>query len=392
MLNGSLDTVALPDVLRLIATSGKSGLLRITDASPSGRVFIVDGRIAFATNRNEEDPFDDLLHMEYRADYVGSPEDRRIVDLGDLIESNPDAFERFLEQMIVEVLSRLLRVTEGEFRFDVDIRSRREIPSSFDVEEMISQAGNRADAWTRIFQVVPSAAESFRMAPRLGQDEDVVLAARDWALLAATGEWTTINQIAQDLKIFEFAAAKKVAELTQRGLIEFVSTEVSEESVEAAGILSEVAEATGIEFEVPLASSAEAPRQEQVGEPEPAEAVALAEPGPEAEPEGPADDPSPVEKAEVKSEDAGPTWLPIDDAAQRPNGPDPLLEELHRLHEADAAAKDANTEPSAEVDGPAPAKPAIDDDLEAESVDDGDLATRWKNLRKAKRGAHASNE
>ncbi|MGZ8755777.1 MAG: DUF4388 domain-containing protein, partial [Acidimicrobiia bacterium] len=41
MLNGSLDTVALPDVLRLIASSAKSGLLRIEDASPSGRIFIV---------------------------------------------------------------------------------------------------------------------------------------------------------------------------------------------------------------------------------------------------------------------------------------------------------------------------------------------------------------
>lgn len=96
MLNGSLDTVALPDVLRLIASSGKSGLIRIIDASPSGRIFIVDGRIAFATNRNDDDPIDDLLHMEYRADYVGSPEDRRIVDLNDLLENNPEAFNRFL--------------------------------------------------------------------------------------------------------------------------------------------------------------------------------------------------------------------------------------------------------------------------------------------------------
>ena len=107
MLNGSLDTVALPDVLRLIASSAKSGLLRVEDASPSGRIFIVDGRIAFATTRNENDPIDDLLHMEYRADYVGTPDDRRIVDLSDLLENNPEAFNRFLEQMVVEVMSAL---------------------------------------------------------------------------------------------------------------------------------------------------------------------------------------------------------------------------------------------------------------------------------------------
>lgn len=392
MLNGSLDTVALPDVLRLIASSGKSGLLRVTDASPSGRIFIVDGRIAFATNRNEDDPIDDLLHMEYRADYVGSAEDRRIVDLSDLMENNPDAFNRFLEQMIVEVLSRLLRVAEGEFRFDLDIRSRREIPYSFEVEEMISQAEARAGAWTRILEVVPSVSAPFRMAPRLEQDNEIVLAGRDWALLAATAASTTINQIAQDLKIFEFAAAKKVAELTERGLVEFIPTEVPAAALAAAELLSNVAEKTEIQFETPLRSAPEPAREEEVDEPEP---------------EGPGSENLPDDSAQVTEdgatdeemdEETGPTWLPVEETGHA-DGTDPLLEELHRLHEADAAAKAAEEEPlpptdenDAELAQSAGPEEGAEDAAGADSDEDGDLATRWKNLRKARRGVHASNE
>ncbi len=391
MLNGSLDTVALPDVLRLIASSAKSGLLRVEDASPSGRVFIVDGRIAFATTRNENDPIDDLLHMEYRADYVGSTDDRRVVDLNELLESNPEAFNRFLEQMVVEVMSRLLRVSEGRFRFDVDIRSRREIPYSFDVEDMINQSTARSTAWARVFEVVPSATAPFRMAPRLQEVEQITLGRRDWALLAVTGVSTTIDEIAQKLKIFEFAAAKKVAELTQRGLIEFINTEISHASVAANELLSGVAEAaTGHhEHDIVQAAPVDDPIDIDMEQPVPVEAAAIEQEAgdePEADPDGP-------------------TWLPVDGEATDQDGagagdededdPVPLLEELHRLHEAEAAESKRADETSAdETSGEEdePDEDETEDEFDINDIDGGDLATRWKNLRKAKRGVHASNE
>jgi hypothetical protein len=389
MLNGSLDTVALPDVLRLIASSGKSGLLRIEDASPAGRIFIVDGRIAFATTRNENDPIDDLLHMEYRADYVGSTEDRRIVDLNDLLVSNPEAFNRFLEQMVIEVMSRLLRVDEGRFRFDVDIRSRREIPHSFEIEDMISQASGRAEAWMRVFEVVPSATAPFRMSPRLNAEEEIVLGRRDWALLAATGGSTSIDEIAQKLKIFEFAAAKKVAELTQRGLLEFIDTEISQKTVEASGLLSEVVEARAVQTEIEILpeSSADTPIEVELEDLTSGEA-----PGADVDRE--------EKEEEAAADPDGPTWVPVenegDDAPDADvddvdeNDPVPLLEELHRLHEAQAAdrlAAESNLEAEDEL-----VEDEAGDEFDVDDIDGGDLATRWKNLRKAKRGAHASNE
>jgi hypothetical protein len=385
MLNGSLDTVALPDVLRLIAASAKSGLLRIEQTSPSGRIFIVDGQIAFATTRNENDPIDDLLHMEYRADYVGSTEDRRVVDLNELLDSNPDAFHRFLEQMVVEVMSRLLRVNEGRFRFDVDIRSHREIPHSFEVEDMISQANTRSDAWARIFEVVPSSSAPFRMAPRLNDGDQVALGRRDWALLAATGASTSIDEIARSLKIFEFAAAKKVAELTQKGLVEFINTEVSQDTLAAdellSGVFSAGAGEVAREEAATLAPTADEPVEIQLADldaGEPSEDV------PENEDEAPA-------------EEEGPTWLPVDGEDDQnqdeedDDDPVPLLEELHRLHEAEAADHLAHASENQEAEEPAEDEES-EEDFNEDDLEGGDLATRWKNLRKAKRGAHASNE
>jgi DNA-binding Lrp family transcriptional regulator len=385
MLNGSLDTVALPDVLRLIASSGKSGLLRIEEASPSGRIFIVDGLIAFATTRNENDPIDDLLHMEYRADYVGSSEDRRVVDLNDLLESNPEAFNRFLEQMVVEVMSRLLRVDDGRFRFDVDIRSHREIPHAFEVEDMISQASARSAAWARVFEVVPSASAPFRMAPRLHDAEQVALGRRDWALLAATGASTSIDEIAQKLKIFEFAAAKKVAELTQRGLIEFINTEISQNSLAANELLSGVVSAVVVEEEAVEPNTVENETVEEMVATDGRVEVELADLTSEEPPEAAED-----AKDEPEAEPDGPTWLPVDEDGD--DDPAPLLEELHRLHEAEAAADRPPAASAPEADESLPEDEDADEDFDVDDIEGGDLATRWKNLRKAKRGAHASNE
>jgi hypothetical protein len=394
MLNGSLDTVGLPDVLRLIASSAKSGLLRIEDTSPSGRIFIVDGQIAFATTRNENDPIDDLLHMEYRADYVGSTEDRRVVDLNELLENNPDAFHRFLEQMVVEVMSRLLRVDQGRFRFDVDIRSRREIPHAFEVEDMISQATARSAAWSRIFEVVPSPSAPFRMAPRLNNGEPVALGRRDWALLAATGASTSIDEIARTLKIFEFAAAKKVAELTQKGLIEFINTEISRDSLAADELLSGVFSARAVDVEMMVETSTTPTVDEPV-------TIELADLNSEQTPEPVADNDKEIPLADdeepVPADPDGPTWLAVethdDQHHNEEDGDDPvpLLEELHRLHEAEEADRRQDT-PRSAPDEETVEEEDLDEDFDEDDPDGGDLATRWKNLRKAKRGAHASNE
>jgi hypothetical protein len=214
----------------------------------------------------------------------------------------------------------------------------------------------------------------------LEDPEEIVLGRRDWALLAATGSSSTINGIAQKLKIFEFAAAKKVAELAQRGLVDFIQTEVSENSVAATELLSEVLEADAIEIVVP---------DEVTPEPEVHVEAASEDitfddlPQPEADPA----DAEPVAAS-------APTWLPVESDVDE--DPVPLLEELHRLHEAEATADHqavaaAEDHPGAGEEAPE-VSPPEQNEVDIDQADGGDLATRWKNLRKAKRGVHAANE
>ncbi len=60
-LTGALEAFPLPEVLRLLARSQKSGALRIDAADVQGRLYLTDGSLTFATTRREEDLADDLV-------------------------------------------------------------------------------------------------------------------------------------------------------------------------------------------------------------------------------------------------------------------------------------------------------------------------------------------
>ena len=63
-LNGTFSSFALPDVLRLVAVSGETGLLRVESPAIAGRVFVVDGAIVYATTRSGDDR---TIHDEHTA-------------------------------------------------------------------------------------------------------------------------------------------------------------------------------------------------------------------------------------------------------------------------------------------------------------------------------------
>ena len=69
--------------------------------------------------------------------------------------------------------------------------------------------------------MLPSTAAEVRLNPQI-KDDDVTLDARSWAVVAALSTEGTANSVAKQLRIFEFAAAKKIAELIRRGLVTVV--------------------------------------------------------------------------------------------------------------------------------------------------------------------------
>ncbi len=208
---GSLDLFPLEQVVGLIAGSGKRGVLKVDNPRLTGRIFVADGGITFATTRDHET----------RANAASAESDRRARRLReDPTLADADA----IEQQIVEVFVRLMRDRQGDFSFVPGVGS----PFSGDggaetvhaVDHVFAQAERHIEQWRRIETLVPDATTPFQVAPQLPADKfEVTLDARKWLFLAAIGDGSSVDDVADRLGIFEYPAAMQVAELVREGLL-----------------------------------------------------------------------------------------------------------------------------------------------------------------------------
>jgi hypothetical protein len=178
-LQGTLDTFALPDVLRLLAATKKTGRLRITGSRGTGSVWTASGEIVAI----------EATHA-------------------------PHATEP------VDTLFELLRFQDGAFTFDAEA-THEDSASPTDVEILLAQSEALLDEWRAIEAVVPSLDAWVTLRATLPQD-DVVVSQSRWTTLVAVGGGATVRRIADDLCLAELPISRAVKDLFELGLVEIV--------------------------------------------------------------------------------------------------------------------------------------------------------------------------
>jgi Domain of unknown function (DUF4388) len=174
-LQGTLDTFSLPDVLRLLATTSKSGRLRIEGDRGRGSVWLADGGIVDAD-----------------ADRVidGTPTD--------------------------EVIFELLRFDSGSFAFDGD-ETATAGGDPEDVEAVLRRASSLLSEWTELENVVPSLEHEVCLASDLSADE-VTIDADRWRSLVAVSSGRTVGELATSLGMTELGVSRAVRDLVDLGV------------------------------------------------------------------------------------------------------------------------------------------------------------------------------
>jgi hypothetical protein len=175
-LQGTIETFALPDVMRLLASTKKTGCLRLDGDRGTGEIYLEDGRI------------------------VGS-----------------EASDARHAGDAVEVVFELLRFGDGRFVFDAGV-SASEPSAPVEVETVIEEAEKIFEEWKDIEAVVPSLDAWVGLAPELGSDE-VTVSGERWKLLVAIGAGTTVGQLGNLLELGELPVSRRVKELVEAGLV-----------------------------------------------------------------------------------------------------------------------------------------------------------------------------
>lgn len=232
-LRGSLETFGLDGVMNLITSTGKTGVLKAFSGRLIGRIYFRDGAIVYGTTREPDGYVTDL----YQRHSAGSAEGREHERRGRTQTNEWTApLEELVKHQIVDVFVRLLQIPGGQFAFEEGTTTsayQAEAEHHFDSAMISELAKERLAEWDGIVAHVPSPTARFRLADNLPPDQfEVTIDAKTWSFLAAIKDGAAVEDIAERLRIFEFPAAKKVAEFVRRGLLVIVEEQPAEAELE----------------------------------------------------------------------------------------------------------------------------------------------------------------
>lgn len=174
-LQGTLDTFALPDVLRLLATTSKTGQLLVQGDQGNGSLFFEDGVV------------------------VGGETTLATTSGAD------------------EVLFELLRLDNGSFMFDQGVATESRL-DPVEVATLITDAEAAHAEWTSLAAVVPSLDLGLHLAEDLPA-ETTTLDRDRWRLVVAIAAGTTVRALADRLELRELPALRSVRDLLDDGLV-----------------------------------------------------------------------------------------------------------------------------------------------------------------------------
>ncbi len=241
-LEGTLETIAIPDVLALLSVTSKTGELAVDSPGARGRLWIDGGRVA--------------------------------------------GYDVGRSKSLADALFALLRLEGGSFSFTEASSEPANAVAPTDVAPLLEEAEGRLAEWPAIKAAVPSLDTPLSLAASVA--ETVSVSPEQWRLVAAIGGGKAAGEVLEQLDLGEFEGCKAIAELVSLGLVRTPAPEPASEAYEPGA--GEVPVEVPVEVPDSLATYAPegswgfpvehvADGAEQQGDGEP-----VAEPEPEVEP------------------------------------------------------------------------------------------------------------
>jgi hypothetical protein len=226
MLAGNLRTMELPEVLRWVAYSQKTGTLYLQRRSIQKRILFRQGTIYTSWSNDPRESLCQFLMRErrlteeelyqalLRQEDEGRPLGLILVRDGLVQESE---LKRILKTKAEETIYDLFLWPDGAFDFkEGPVPDSVGVVVELTVQEVILEGVRRLDEWKRIREVLPSPGVAFLL--KRGAQEPGDRVELQVMRLAAVGK--TLAEISIEMRRSEFETAMLLCALHERGLIE----------------------------------------------------------------------------------------------------------------------------------------------------------------------------
>jgi len=226
-LEGSLDAFSLPDIFALLSMTKKTGGLHLRRSHAHGVVWFTTGsltggasdvsrqslaRRVVGSMNVDADALERAVNESSANEGLGvvrALQQASVVDEGVLVD--------LIGEHIVDTVFDLLRWPDGDFAFVVDEVNPDDVGVSRQVDDVVTEARRRLEAWKTVAAAIPSPAAVLTVPAVLASDPQ--LSRDEWALLALVDGRRTVAQIVGLAGRGEFSVVSAFAELVGRGLL-----------------------------------------------------------------------------------------------------------------------------------------------------------------------------
>jgi hypothetical protein len=189
VLQGTLDTLSLPELCELLAGTGKTGALHLRAEAGQGVLWFSDGKVCAGEAGGQTGP------------------------------PPPGAGGDLLDRLH-DVCFELFRYTEGSFEFEIDRRPSWSADRSVDVGGLLAETERRMAEWREIIAVIPSIEARPRLVPEPPTGGPVTLDAAQWRVVTGIDGRRRVSALIRVLDGGEFTVCKVLRSLVQAGLVE----------------------------------------------------------------------------------------------------------------------------------------------------------------------------
>lgn len=231
-LSGNLKTVSFPDMLQLLATGKKSGILEVTTATRKKEVAFKGGNIIFAASINNHE--DRLGATLLRRGKISKADLERAVTLHrqtgrplgtTLIDMNLFSKQEITESLrlqIEEIVYNLFSWREGEFTFR-EGEKPKDVPFELNLNttNVIMEGTRRIDEWLEIQKVLPDDNSLLAVvhSPK-AREQEITLSLDEFRVLALVDGTCTVADLIRTSPLGEFVTCRSLQRLLLTNLIE----------------------------------------------------------------------------------------------------------------------------------------------------------------------------
>jgi hypothetical protein len=258
-LEGSIDAFSLPDIFSLLSMTKKSGGLHLRRDGAHGVVWFTTGALTGGAADVSTQSLarrligaglvdDDALTAAVAhatADDVGVG---RALQVQGTIDDG--VLHDVSSEHIVDTVFDLLRWPDGDFAFVIDEPNPDDVGVSRQVDDVVTEARNRLEAWSEVSTTVSSPQTVLSQAAN--PPVELQLSRDDWTLLALVDGRRTVADIVRLLGRGEYAVVSCLADLMTRGLLVVADIDMAGDLARRLSLLSsaETAEPGAAEVDV----------------------------------------------------------------------------------------------------------------------------------------------